>query len=187
MARISVRVGVGSESRVKLEATRRGFANYFSVDVAGVKVDSGVGAQPLGDETFTGAAARAARALRAGGFDFGVGIEGGIGVQHGVSMGFGVACVVNSAGYASFATSGWFPLPVEALELVGNGLELGDAMDKLAGVADSKNGPGAVGLLTGNVVDRTTLYEDAVVFALIPHINQKLGWRLEQLDLNRYT
>jgi non-canonical (house-cleaning) NTP pyrophosphatase len=98
MTGISVMVAVGSTSSVKLQAARRGVAKYFRPRDVGVKVDSGVGSQPLGRETFMGAATRAARALSAGWFDFGVGIEGGIGFQQEVPMGFGVAYVVNPVG-----------------------------------------------------------------------------------------
>jgi len=42
------------------------------------------------------------------------------------------------------------------------------------GKENSKQTYGAVGLLTGDVIDRTRFYEDAVVLALIPFRNPDL-------------
>ena len=57
-------------------------------------------------------------------------------------------------------------------ELVEQGLELGDADDLVFGESNSKQQNGAVGLLTDNVETRTSLYEQAVVLALIPFKTQ---------------
>ncbi len=51
------------------------------------------------------------------------------------------------------------------------GLNLGDADDQVFRRTNSKQGSGAVGLLTDDVVTRTTLYEQAVILALIPFKN----------------
>jgi non-canonical (house-cleaning) NTP pyrophosphatase len=53
-------------------------------------------------------------------------------------------------------------------------MELGDADDLVFGRQNSKQKSGAVGLLTHNRVTRRTLYEQAVVLALIPFINPDL-------------
>ncbi|HQA29691.1 MAG TPA: inosine/xanthosine triphosphatase, partial [Brevefilum fermentans] len=61
-----------------------------------------------------------------------------------------------------------FKLPAEVKNLVEAGMELGDADDVVFGIENSKQKSGAVGLLTGDVVTRKTLYEQAVILALIP-------------------
>ncbi len=69
------------------------------------------------------------------------------------------------------ARSALFQLPLEVQALVENGLELGDADDKVFGELNSKRKSGAVGLLTDDVITRTDLYEQPVILALIPFKN----------------
>ena len=40
--------------------------------------------------------------------------------------------------------------------------------------SNSKQDVGAVGILTGNVIERVSLYEHAVILALVPFKNQAL-------------
>jgi len=55
-----VKVLVGSQNRVKLEATKEAFSRYFTeVEVIGIEVDSKVSSQPINEETFWGAKSRA--------------------------------------------------------------------------------------------------------------------------------
>jgi non-canonical (house-cleaning) NTP pyrophosphatase len=70
--------------------------------------------------------------------------------------------------------SGAFSLPPAIAELVRQGKELGEADDLIFGQSNSKQVAGAVGLLTNNVIDRTQLYEHALILALIPFKNKSL-------------
>lgn len=72
------------------------------------------------------------------------------------------------------ARTALFQLPKVVQNLVEGGMELGDADDRVFGKQNSKQKSGAVGLLTHQKVTRTTLYEQAVVLALIPFINPEL-------------
>ena len=54
------------------------------------------------------------------------------------------------------------------------GIELGHADDQVFGRSNSKQQNGSVGLLTGDVVDRTAYYVQAVILALIPFKNPTL-------------
>ncbi|MDG6939040.1 MAG: inosine/xanthosine triphosphatase [Nitrososphaerota archaeon] len=170
------KVAVGSTNRVKAEAARLAFGRYFEVDVLQVDADSGVAKQPVGADTFKGAANRARAAVRLGRADYGVGIEGGIMEMDGRRMAFAAVCILSSSGRESMATSGFFPLPREALSLIDRGMELGEAMDAVSRMKDTKKGPGAVGLLTGGKIDRVALYEHAVILAIIPHLNDAFSW-----------
>jgi non-canonical (house-cleaning) NTP pyrophosphatase len=58
--------------------------------------------------------------------------------------------------------------------LIEEGIELGEADDIVFGMTNSKQESGAVGLLSGDVITRTTYYEHAVVLALLPFKNQDL-------------
>ena len=70
--------------------------------------------------------------------------------------------------------TGAFFLPESVANLVRHGKELGEADDIVFGRSNSKQANGAIGILTGDVVDRTQLYEQAVILALIPFKNPQL-------------
>lgn len=67
-----------------------------------------------------------------------------------------------------------FVLPDELTALIRAGHELGHADDKLFGRENSKQGNGAIGILTGDHITRTDFYAEAMVMALIPFINPDL-------------
>ena len=67
--------------------------------------------------------------------------------------------------------TGTFFLPSEVAELIRQGKELGDADDIVFKRSNSKQKDGAIGILTSNVIDRTSLYQHAVVLALVPFKN----------------
>lgn len=68
------------------------------------------------------------------------------------------------------AKTGMFPLPTAIAQMVSDGLELGDADDKLFGRVGGKKRNGTVGLLTNNAVTRADYYEQALLLALVPWI-----------------
>jgi inosine/xanthosine triphosphatase len=171
-------VVVASTNPVKLEATRSGFRRALpneAIQVVARAVPSGVGSQPFSDaETLAGAQERAqsARALVPHA-TFWVGIEGGVEERDARLAAFAWV-VVLSADRVGRARTGTFFLPNAVADLVRQGVELGLADDRVFGRTDSKRNLGAVGLLTGGVIDRTALYEHAVVLALIPFRNAAL-------------
>lgn len=163
---------------MKRQATESGFERVFpgrTIEVTSVSVPSGVPHQPRTDaETLEGAENRAAGARRAQpDAAFWVGIEGGIddGVDGMVAFAW---VVVRSPTHRGRSRTGTFPLPPEVAALVRQGRELGEADDVVFGRTNSKQKEGAVGLLTGGVVDRMRLYEQSVVLALIPFRNAEL-------------
>jgi inosine/xanthosine triphosphatase len=72
--------------------------------------------------------------------------------------------------------TGTFFLPPAVAELIEQGKELGEADDIVFGRTNSKSENGAIGLLTGDVIDRAELYAHAVVLALVPFKNRELYW-----------
>ena len=172
------RIVLASGNPVKLRATASGFRRVFpdrELDVASVSVPSGVSHQPRSDgETLRGAENRAAGARRqAPDADYWVGIEGGID-DDGAEMVAFAWVVVRSRSLNGRSRTGTFPLPPPVAELVRQGRELGEADDIVFGRVNSKQKEGAVGLLTGGVVDRMRLYEQSVVLALVPFRNTEL-------------
>lgn len=163
---------------MKVACARTGFARMFpgvEFTVAGIGVDSGVSHQPMGDEeTLRGAEARARNARAAvASADYWVGIEGGCEERDGVMHGFAWVVVFSREREGRSRTAS-FELPPAVAALVREGVELGHADDQVFGRTNSKQGNGAVGLLTADVVDRVALYEPAVVLALIPFRNPTL-------------
>jgi inosine/xanthosine triphosphatase len=168
---------VASTNPVKIQAALEGFRRMFPTDeftVRGIAVPSGVTDQPMTDaETLQGALNRAANARRtdADG-DYWVGIEGG--VEDGAALQAFAWIVVMNGKRTGRSRTATFDLPDEVAALVRQGIELGHADDQVFGRANSKQQNGSVGLLTGDVLDRTAYYTQAVVLALIPFKNPDL-------------
>lgn len=105
--------------------------------------------------------------------DFWVGIEGGVQAEDNGLAAF-AWIVIYGAGKKGEARTATFMLPQKVSHLVAGGLELGTANDLVFRESNSKQKNGAVGLLTHNQIDRTELYRQAVVLALIPFVNSGL-------------
>lgn len=163
---------VASRNPVKANAALAGFKRMFptvELRLQTVSVESGVGHQPMSEsETLQGAENRARAAARQ--FpeaDYWVGIEGGIEDLADGMLAY-AWIVILSAGPTGRGRTGGFLLPEEVARLVRQGTELGDANDRVFGRENSKQQEGAIGLLTGKVMDRTELYEHGMVLALAP-------------------
>lgn len=173
------KVYIGSENPVKIESTRKGFEevykNISTFEFIGKSVSSEVSDQPMTNtETLLGAENRALNLKE--NFpdgDFYVGIEGGIQTigTHLEAFAWIVILDKNMAGKAQTST---FQLPPKIVELIMQGMELGHADDIVFQRKNSKQGNGAVGILTNNVIDRVEYYRHAVILALIPFLNIEL-------------
>ena len=174
---------IASKNPVKIQATINGFHRMFpEVEflTQAISVSSGVSAQPFSNqETLRGATNRAKEARLVSPLsDYWVGIEGGIqeiqqdgGVNELAAFAWVVIQSPNLQGKGSTGTF-FLPKPVESL--VQQGKELGEADDIVFGRQNSKQQNGAVGILTADVINRTQLYEQAVILALIPFKNPGL-------------
>ena len=170
---------VASKNPVKIEAIREGFEkvfpqanfNFFSSDAS-----SGISDQPIGiTHTLKGAVNRLNSLVTSGRkASYYVAIEGGIAEQEDDLFAFAWVVIRNESGYVSKSQTGHFPLPHRIRTLLKQGLELGHATDQVFGLHNSKQDIGAVGALTGKVIDRKAYYEHAVILALIPFIKSEL-------------
>lgn len=161
-------IAVGSTNPVKIGAVRAvlgALAPAATID--GVAVASTVADQPFGDdETIRGAVARAVAARVALRAELGVGIEGGVvEMPDGSMRTCAWAAIVDAAGRSGVGGSLSMALPDRVAEMIRGGVELGHAMDRLVDEHDTKRGRGAVGILTGGVVDRQRAYEVLVAYA----------------------
>lgn len=175
---------VASTNPVKVQATLNAFNRTLSDEqyvAETVSVYSGVREQPLSSqETIQGALNRAQNAaVEMPGADYWVGIEGGVEETEGDLAAFAWV-VVLSKDRVGKGRTGTFFLPEAVARLIRQGKELGEADDLVFNRLNSKREDGAVGILTGNVVNRIQLYEHAVILALIPfkseRFYEKVAW-----------
>jgi len=168
---------VGSTNSGKVNATKNVFRRaYGAVDVGSLPVESGVGAQPIGDDCFVGARNRALATIEEARardlpVDYAVGIEGGLLALHDRWFGLSIACVADTKGRISYGISPLFEMPADVAEEVVNGTELGDIMIRLSGDASIRQRRGAVGFLTRGLLTREAAHEAAVSAALAPHLS----------------
>ena len=171
---------VGSRNPVKSGAVGDVFASYYGdVEVRGIEVDSGVPAQPVGDDTWTGARNRALALVARSradelGASYCVGLEGGIAQLAGCWYTFGVICVADAQGRCGFGVSPMFSLPQSIVDRLLAGEELGHVIDDLSGDHNTKQKGGAIAYMTQGRVDRRELYSQGVVMALVPFLNPGL-------------
>ncbi len=119
-------------------------------------------------QTRLGALNRARRALDTVGGDLGVGFEGGVvETEHGW-MTCAWCAVVDRTGRVGVGGGVSTLLPPAVADAIAAGGELGPAMDALTGERETKNGPGAVGILTAGLTDRQHAYEQILRLALAP-------------------
>jgi len=166
------KIVIASTNPVKMAATQRGFHRMFPTHTfhfESVSVPSGVRDQPLSSaETLHGAMQRTQAASECmPEATYWVGIEGGVETDpHGV--GAFAWIVIRSSELIGQSRTGTFYLPPRVADLLQRGKELGEAGDFVFGTADSKRAGGAIGLLSDHALDRTELYEQAVILALVP-------------------
>ena len=173
------KIVVASKNPVKMNATLVGFQKMFLeelFEVEGISVSSGVSDQPSDDtETLSGAVNRMEGARHEKPeADFWVGIEGGIEMKEGNMEVFAWVVIRSRDGKQGRGRTGTYFLPPKIRDLILGGMELGMADDVVFARQNSKQSNGAIGILTGDVIDRTSYYLDAVVFALIPFKNTEL-------------
>jgi inosine/xanthosine triphosphatase len=164
-------IAVGSGNPVKRRAVERA---YPHASVAAIAVGSGVSEQPFGhEETIEGAVTRARRALDAGDFDLGVGIEGGVaayptGGDGGDTLYLIMWSAVTDGDRIGRGAGPTFALPDAIGSRIDDGEELGPVMDDVLGTDDIAKNEGAAGAFTSGRITRTDALESAVTAALAP-------------------
>ncbi len=161
---------VASLNPAKLAAVESAFAEVFAqpVTIEGVSVGTGVPEQPLtSSETLTGARNRVDNAREAQpNADYWIGLEAGIDGQHTFAW-----MVISNGRITGESRSASLPLPPAVLKAIATGKELGDVMDEQFGTTNIKQKGGAISLLTGGLLSRSSVYHQALIMALIPFIN----------------
>lgn len=166
---------IASKNPVKINAVKIAFDQMFPSDVFefnGLEVSSDVSDQPLSDsETLQGAINRSNNAKsKNSDADYWVGIEGGVDKKDNQMEVF-AWIFIQSNDLQGKARTATFNLPKKIIELIDSGMELGDADDIVFNRKNSKQKNGAVGILTGDLIDREKYYAHAITMALIPFKN----------------
>ncbi len=162
-----MKIVVGSTNPVKVAAAKAVFGQLVpDVQVLSVAAELSVPNQPWGDEQTQAGAINRARELLMAGTDYGVGFEGGV-----IELPYGLmtcawCAVVDASGAVGLGGGVNCLLPPSVADAVRAGKELGPAMDALTGDKDTKEGPGAVGILTNGLIDRQQAYEQILAMAL---------------------
>jgi inosine/xanthosine triphosphatase len=169
---------VASTNPVKVQAALQGFMRMFTHEefhATPLPACSDVSDQPRSDaEALQGALSRARHARQLlPTADYWVGIEGGI-QDEGSDMSAFAWVVILGVDLQGKSRTGTFYLPPAVAELVRQGKELGEADDMVFNRLNSKQENGAIGILTGDVIDRMQLYQQAVILALVPFLNPDL-------------
>jgi inosine/xanthosine triphosphatase len=184
-------IAVGSTRRPKLNAVKEAALAIAPLldegavlDVEGYEVDSGVSHTPASREELMQGARQRVEALqeslrtKAMLADFLIGLEGGldVAVENGVKRVFLESWAYVSDGTTGhFGCSGRIELP-EALaeEVLSRGTELSVAIDQFAGAVGIRDGQGAWGVLSRNLISRQESFRLAVVSAFAPFYNAKM-------------
>jgi len=175
-----IKIIVTSLNPIKIEAARLAFSRAFpqsSFEIKGCSANSGVSNQPLSDqETKLGALNRIKSAqLLESNADFYFSFEGGAEDKEGFLEEFAWVAIEDKNGRANQSRSASFIIPETLRHLIiHEGLEMGEAADRIFNDNNIKQKAGAVGALSKNLVTRTDLYVQAAILALLPWISVDL-------------
>jgi len=188
-----VRVAVGSGNPAKRRAVERVLP---AATVEAIPVESGVPEQPRGRaDTVRGAVTRARRALAAGAYDYGIGVEGGVatavdGIAADGTTADGTAddgapasggrdpdrlylvmwAAVTDGDRTGRGGGPTFELPDRVARRVRDGEELGPVMDDVLGTEGVAREQGAAGVFTGGRLARDEALAAAVTAACGPFV-----------------
>ncbi len=171
---MTITIAVGSTNPIKVAASRAILSIAFpTAQFIPIAVPSGVPEQPWGDEqTRTGAFNRATNALKAAKVNFAVGLEGGL-IETSVGLMTSAWCaIVDTTGQVGYGGGVHILLPPSVVSALQEHGELGLAMDTLVNEHNTKQGRGAVGILTNRLTRRQTAYEQLVALAAAPFVTE---------------
>jgi inosine/xanthosine triphosphatase len=181
-----LRVYIGSKNKVKIAAAKNVFRKFFpkaEIILKGFEVESGVDDQPFNNDTIKGAINRAkavSNIIHDKKYclekpDFAVGIEAGLIWNSKLKTHFDVqyCAIIDKMGKVTLGHGSGFQYPESVITEVKNGRSIGEVMIDLTGISNIGSKKGAIGYLTKNMLDRTTLTEQAIIMALVPRIRKK--------------
>lgn len=169
-------IAVGSQNPVKIEAVKRAFTKAFGkCEVIGVSVSSDISDMPMSsEEGIKGARSRAEKAIKKLKADFGVGLEGAFEETKEGTFLVGCVAIVDRKERWGFSKGESILIPEGIVRRVKQGKELGDVMDEIRGLKNTKQHDGAVGFFTRNLIPRAQAFETATIYALARFLREKM-------------
>ncbi len=165
-----IKVAVGSQNPIKIKATKSAFKKVFgsNYQVVGVSVFSGVSKMPLSFEKMVeGAKNRAQRAREELNADFGIGLEGGFENKKVGTFLSGFVAIVDKNNVWGYGQGGSLLIPEKIVKRIKKERkELGDIMDEVRGLKNTKQQEGCVGFFTNNLISRKKAFERTIIYAL---------------------
>jgi len=172
-------VYVATRNPVKLRAVRDAFAEWYrgiETNVRAVDPVERLLEQPLSEEVSRGAIARAKAAIAPNGADRGVGIEAGLiqlpGSDRWLSV--QVCAIADRRGRISLGLGPGYELPEALRAAVLAGVPLREALRLSLLIEDVEN-RGAIHYLSDGRLDRFDLTRQAVLMALLGHMDRIAG------------
>lgn len=158
-----IKAVVASNNPAKIKAVSSVLTELgLAFDLQPTETDSGVAAQPFSlEETRLGAINRAQRALGTG-EDFAIGLEGGVYELNGVLYLCNWGALFSKQGELFTAAGAQIPLPKSIAASLKAGEELGPVMDDYVQESGTRKHKGAVGILTGGLVNRDEMFQHIV-------------------------
>lgn len=164
------KVIIASTNPVKVRVAAQAFSVVFagqSFDFTPVKSESGVPDQPMNEETRAGARNRLDYIrTHVPDADYWISQEGGLFDERDRLYNRAWIAVTDTSRFIAESSTALFYLPKQMTRYIKEGMELGLAADKFFSAANSKQGSGAIGHLTGDAIDRTHYYLQAAIIAL---------------------
>ena len=187
-------VAVGSSRKPKLRAVMKALDAFApklvpdgDFEVVGVEVESGVSSTPTScDELMRGARQRVEALTRLARetskpWRYFVGLEGGLEVlqdDRSRRVFLESWAYVSDGARGFYGRSGGIELPEElAHEVLERGFDLSDAIDRYAGAVGLRDGQGAWGVMSGDLIQRDESFRIAVITAFAPFYNAKVYGR----------
>jgi len=173
------RIVVASKNPVKAGAIEDAFKQHFpgrSFEIEKLSAASGVPDQPMSDEETQRGALNRLTAVRAARpqAEIWAALEGGIEDSSLHGMHAFAWIIIETSQQRGLARTATFPLPDAVARLVRAGTELGHVNDQVFGRENSKQKEGAIGILSGGLIDRRELYSHAALLAMVPIKQAKL-------------
>jgi inosine/xanthosine triphosphatase len=169
---MTITIAVGSQNPVKMAAAETILKRAFpEATFVSVLVPSGVPDQPWGeDQARQGALNRAKAALRKIRADYGLGLEGGVMETPVGLMTCAWCAIVDPKGKVGYGGGLHMLLPPLVADVLRQQGELGPTIDALVHEENTKQGPGAIGILTNGLSSRQAAYEQLVAMAAAPFV-----------------
>jgi inosine/xanthosine triphosphatase len=168
----SIRVNVGSQNNMKIEATKKVFSLIFkNYDVTGMMVKSSVSAQPFNSDTLNGAINRAKECIKDA--DYGIGIEAGLFWNDQLNCYFDVhyVAILDKYGTMTYGHSSGFAYPKELIEILKKGTDIYSALEKYTNVKNIGRSAGMAGFFSHGLIKRSNLVEQGILMAMIPRLS----------------